>query len=644
MSRGNGSHRREGAIVIRSSRTKVWWKAEEGKVHDLLLNHVYAVETRQSAHFDRFARLDSMYDPNGPAAQMASERWQKDLARITENVIASTVDTVRAAISATDVRAEFLTDGADWDTQQRAKDLELYAEEIAKLPTCQVAINCKLGFGAGAKKGTGINKVYADQDGIPRVEPVMVDNIIVDDAETQNGAPPRQMHYRQVDRDRDELAQQFPKFAAKIEAAQGNTSWRRRWQRWSMPGAETRNDVLVIESWYLPMGTYGAEGYVPGRHVICIEGADLLDEEWHEAGFPFAVFRWSDREASWYGISLAERIEGHQRVLNKRNWQRDRQLDLIAVPTTYVRPADLNARVQTTQAGNFIPIKGEWPVTVVPTAVGGEMLQDRVETKASAFQETGVSQMAAQSTKPAGLESGAALREWRDIGTSRFSLQEEAFERFWLDTILLLIGVCKALGKDAPKMSVRSRFEPRTLKWSSVDMGDVRVQIAAASTLARTPAGRVQLAQELVQANVINLDEFRRMIRHPDLEQALSLYTASLEAIEEDLGLIERGHAIIPEPPINLKMAVWRAQNRYLVDRARGAPEAILEGIYTYFTQAAYMVAQSEAPPPAAMPPGTGPDAAAGGAGLPPGPIPAVPGAVMPPPVPMQLPPGAAAP
>ena len=622
---------------MRGERAKVWWKADEGKVHERLFDHVHAVEMRQSAHFDRFQMLESMYDPNGPAAQMADPRWQRDLERITENVIASNVDTVRAAVSTTEVRAEFLTDGADWDTQKRAKDLEAYAEEVAKL--AGVAPVARGAFGDGAMKGTGLAKVYADQNKVPRVEIAMVDNIVVDDAETQNGAPPRQLHYRQVDRDRDELIQQFPEHEHKINAAQSSGGWRRRWSRWVLPGSGSRNDVLVVESWRLPMGVYDEDGYVPGRHVICCEGCDLLDEEWHEEGYPFAVFRWSERRTSWYGISLAERIIGHQRVLNKRNWQRNRQLDLIACPTTYVRPADLNARVQTTQAGNFVPIKMDWPVTVVPTAVGAEMLQDRHETKASAFEETGVSRMAATSAKPAGLESGAALREWRDIGTSRFSLQEEAFERFWLDVILLLLGVCKALGKDAPQMSRKSRFAPRRLKWSDVDMGEVRVQIAAASTLNRTPAGRIQTVLEFAQSGVINMDEARRLLSHPDLEQALSLYTASLEAIEEDLGLIERGAAIIPEPFINLEMAVWRGQNRYLVDRGRGAPEEVLEGIYTYVTQAAYLVDQKNK---AMMPPPGGPGALPGGPGVAgdAGAIPPLPGAAMPAPVPMQLPQG----
>ncbi len=590
------------------TRAKVWWLADKGRVHETLLDYVHEVERRQSDHFDRFCMLESMYDPNGPAAQQADPRWRKDLGRITENVIASTVDTVAAAVSTTKVRARFMTDGANWSVQRRAKLLETYAEELGKLTKRDRV--CRAAFLSAAKIGTGAVKVYADQDSQVRTEDVMIDNIVVDEREMQNGAQPRQLHYRQVDCDRDSLIQQFPDKEGDIDRAQQTGGWRRRWQRWSVPSyGESRNDVFVIESWRLPMGDPDSNFYVPGRHVICIEGADILDEEWHKPRFPFAVIRWSERKGSWYGISLAERIIGHQRTLNKRNWQRDRQLDLVAVPTTYIRPVDINARMQTTQAGNFVAIKGDYPKTEVPQAVGMEIMQDRHDAKASAFEETGVSRLAATAMKPAGIESGVALREYKDQTTQRFAVQEQALEDLNLEVTELELDTCKDLGDDAPVMSRRSRFQTRKIKWRDVDMKDVRVQIAAASTLNRTPAGRVQTVLEFAQAGVISMDEARRLLQHPDLEQAMSLYTASLEAIEEDLEMIEEGNFVIPEPFLNLKMAVWRAQNRYLLDRKAGAPEEVLEDIRTYIVQAAYLEGESQKTIPAPMMPGMPPGA-----------------------------------
>ncbi len=42
--------------------------------------------------------------------------------------------------------------------------------------------------------------------------------------------------------------------------------------------------------------------------------------------------------------------------------------------------------------------------------------------------------MTAQAAKPGGLDSGVALREYRDQTTQRFAIQEKAFETLKLDS------------------------------------------------------------------------------------------------------------------------------------------------------------------------------------------------------------------
>ena len=108
----------------------LWWSAEAGKVHEVVLPYVRTVERRQSDYFDRFLMYEAHYDPNGPAAEWSSETYLKRLRGIKENVIAICVDTVRAQIAATDVQAQFMTDGGDWSAQRRAKLMEV--QEISR--------------------------------------------------------------------------------------------------------------------------------------------------------------------------------------------------------------------------------------------------------------------------------------------------------------------------------------------------------------------------------------------------------------------------------------------------------------------------------------------------------------------------------
>ena len=575
------------------SQHRPWWTVDKGSVHTAVLPYVQAVEQAQFDLFNRFVKLAALYDPNAYATGGDTTREQAGV--VTENVIASNVDTVTAVVATADVRARFMTDDGDWSTQRTARHLEWYAEGLSAL--LEIDARCRAAFKDAAIKGTGLIKVYADELDQIRVERVMVDDIVVDERECSSGGAPRQMHQR-LKIDREDLCAQFPDYEDEIRRSQTSTG--RDWSRWADYRPIESHEVVAVESWRLPVGKK------PGRHTIAIDGCDLLDEEWTKPFFPFARMVWSERVAGWYGISGAERIAGHQRTLNKRNWHIDRQLDQGAVPTTYVRLADANLAVKTiNRIGTIAVVKGDYPQTVIPPAVSSETYNNRTETKASAFEEFGVSRMAAQSVKPAGIDSGVAMREYRDQTTQRFALQEKAYERLKLDVIWLALDCCKDLGKSAPVILKRTKFGSRKIPWSKVDMSDVRVSIAAAATLSRTPAGRTQTVLEWAQAGVISQDEARRLMRHPDLEQAMSLYTAALESIEEDLEMIEDGETVMPEPFTNLKMAVWRGQMRYLDDRGKGAPEGVLEGVRQYVVQAAHMLnMQAQPAQPGAMPAG----------------------------------------
>ncbi len=570
-----------------------WWRAEEKEVHKTVFQHVDAVERNQFDLFDRFEKLEGLYDPNGSGVNLQTGQGSYLLGLVTENVIASNVDTVTAAIAATDVRARFMTDDGDWSTQRTARRLEWYAEGLGAL--LDIPAKARSAFKEAAKKGTGLVKIYADAFDRVCVDHVRCDDIVVDEVQCRNGATPRHLHQRMTNVDREELAARFPEFETEIMNAQkGSTS---NWRSWAGYRPIDGDDLVVIESWRLPIGTTDSKGYRPGRHTICVDGCDLLDEEYHKTHFPFARIVWSERANGWYGISLSERIAGIQRALNKRNWQIDRNLDQIAVPVTYVRPVDAKLTTTTHRAGAVTVFKGDEPKTVFPQAVSAETYQNRNDMKSAAYEESGVSRLAAQSVKPAGLDSGVAMREYRDQTTQRFALQEKAYERLVLDIIWLALDVCKDLGESAPVIARKAKFGSRKVKWSDVDMGDVKVSIVAASTLARTPAGRYQTALEWGQAGVISTDEFRRLSQHPDLDRVLSLYTQGIESVEADIEEIEEGKYVVPEPFGNLQLMVRVGQMAYLRDsRLDNVPEEVLEGLRQYVTLAADLL---EPPAPA---------------------------------------------
>lgn len=589
-----------------------WFDAEEDRVHTEVFQYVQTVERYQFHTFNRFLQLEILYDPNAPFARdiYLSTATVETPGLVIENVVASCVDTVHASIATSDVRPRFMTDDGNWSVQRTAKRLEWYAEGVGK--KLKVMDACKKAFKSMAKKGTGVVKAYTDQFGDVKVEAVRIDDLIVDEAECRNGGTPRQMHRRMTNVDRGELKAQFPDKEVEIDRAQTGKSWSRMWAGYR---PIINDELVVIESHKLPIGKKGKPGYRPGRHTICVDGADLLDEEYDKPYFPYACAVWQEREAAFYGISLSEGIAGIQRALNKRNLQIDRSLDQFAFPTTYVGMADAHLAVQTiNRVGSIVPVKGQIPQTVIPQAVSQEVYQNRNDMKGAAYENSGVSRMASQAVKPAGIDSGVAMREYRDQTTQRFAPQEKAFEQLVLDVYWLVLDCCKDLGEDAPVIQRKGRFGTQKIRWADVDMGDVAIQIAAASTLSRTPAGRYQTALEWAQAGVITTDEWRKLTDHPDLDSVLSLYTQGMESVERDIEAIEEGYNVTPEPFGNLQLMARMGQMAYLRDRdmgnidgTDGCPEEVLEGLRQYVVLAADMLdkaSQAAANTNAAGPPG----------------------------------------
>lgn len=568
-----------------------WWDADEGLKHEKVIPYVSEVERVHADHFDRFVKLAFLYDPSD---RKHFDTFEGPTAQVQNNIIATNVDTVHAIVAATEVQARFMTTDGDWSTQRRAKHLEWYADNLGK--TLKLDEKCSDAFKDGALKGTGLVKIYIDDWDRIVAERVMVDDIVVDNGEARNGDP-RQMHQRKFV-DREQLSAKYPQHESAIERAQTGANTGMSWRYWADYRPINRDEVVCIESWRLPTGVKGKEGYKSGRHTICVDGADLVDEEYEDDYFPFAVFRWSKRDTGWYGLSLAERIAGHQRAINKLNWQIDRQLDQMALPTTYVRMADADLAVQTTnRLGTVAVVKGDYPHTVIPKAVSPETYgrEETLDRQSSAV--SGVSKLNSGGLKPGGLDSGAALREYRDVTTQRFAPQEKAHERLRLDATVLMLACAKKLAARgaAPEVLRRTKWGAKKIKWGDVDMGDIIVQISAASTLAKTPAGRTQLALEWAQAGVISQDEARSLMEHPDTEHSISLYTAADRNLEMCIEETLDGELLMPEPYQNLKMGIWKFQQSYLKAWNNGAPDRILEGLRQWIVQAGFILS----PPPA---------------------------------------------
>ena len=168
------------------------------------------------------------------------------------------------------------------------------------------------------------------------------------------------------------------------------------------------DQIEVLEAWHLPSG----EGATDGRHVICISNATLVDEQWDKGSFPFVFVRWTDPMLGFWGEGVACDIQGMQVEINKLLMKIQRAFHLMSVPRIYVENGSkIRKSFFNNEIGTIIPYTGQPPVQMTPPSLNREIFDHLERLYNRSFEIAGISQMAATSMKPAGLNSGAALRE-----------------------------------------------------------------------------------------------------------------------------------------------------------------------------------------------------------------------------------------
>lgn len=583
-----------------------WSDADKSEAYRLICDAAGTIQGEQAAIYELFVKLACFYDPS------KWSQWGMPVKHPSFNLISTSVDAVFANIVNVPIRTRIIPDNAEWSEQRQARQLQRYVDQLGD--TLNVHQSARRGVFSAALKGCGIVKVAPDIWDRIRVENIEPDDILVDNRKVRN-CQTRELIQR-VYFDAEELKAKFPKHADAIDAAKGTTDRIRYY------GDASDDEVQAYEAWVLPFGKKDSKGYKPGRHVLCVDGADLIDEPYEKEHFPFARFVWSEGNGdNWYGIGGAERIVPHQSRLSRMDYFSGIQLQKNANPVTYINAADFSQikRVSVQKTGQYVPITGSPPVTIAHQAISGEQLQYRQRIIQEAQDEFGVSRMMTAGIIPGGLESGIAVREARQTATGRFAIQEADFETFCLDISFLVLEACKDLGDKAPEVKhVSTKGAKNKLVWSKVKMDVVRSQMSAASSIARTAAGRTQFAIDLAQAGVVSQDEARRLMDSPDIGRSLSLYTAALESVERQIEEILDGSIIMPTPYSALKMGVWRFTAAIQLAENDGAPEDAIERLRTWITTAIWQLDRKErkeaeqaamaAPPPQMAPGPMGPD------------------------------------
>ena len=474
--------------------------------------------------------------------------------RFPLNIIKSTVDTVGSQLAEQDIKASFLTEGGSYDQRRKAQLLEQFTDGCFYLSDWY-ALAPKLLTDA-CVYGTAVARI-SFHGGKPCADRVFPYELLIDDLDAREGKPTQLIHRRIVQRDR--LAALYPKAADAIEAAE---STRLR----VLTSTMQADMVEVYEAWHLPSGPDAKDG----RRVVAIEGAALAVEDWTRDDFPFVFLRGTSGHAQmgFWGTGMAEVLGSLQSLVND-NVVALQEATSAATFKWAVEKGSQLARAQlNNRIGGVMEYVGKPPTPMETPDVARQFIEFVEWAARQAYQLVGVSQMAAQSMKPAGLDSGAALREFADVQTQRFALLSKAYARMHVDAAVQFIR--SARDSDAEGgITVNSPGQKflKKIRWSDINLDDDAYvcQPWPTNLLPKTPAARIQFTQELLRAQMITPAQGLKLLRFPDVAEVLGQETAAEEYASWLLcELIDEQEWVAPDPLTPLPLIADKVKKAYV--------------------------------------------------------------------------------
>ena len=581
-----------------------WWLAEND--NDLVAQVLSTMEYLKRTNLTRirqasiFARLYSgkpLYNFLASNSTLDTSN-QLPIGRPTANVCYSCTDTLVSRLSQDRPKPTFLTDGGHYKERKMAKEAnafiqgEFFRTKIYDKVDLMTRDSCALGDGL-IKVYKKDNKVCSDR--------VLETELLVDFNDGYYNDPRQLMHPKLVDR--HVAMAMFPDaedaLAGSVDANVDATP----------RSTETIADQLIMcEAWHLP----SCEGAKDGRHVIVCSGGIVLDEPWTCPNYRIAKLGYNPNLVGFFSQGLIEILMPTQMEIYRMLIVASQSIELMGVPRIYID--ELSKIMETSfnnRIGTIIKGRGTPPEFINATSNSPEIYQWIQWLIQNAYQMSGISTMSAAGEKPAGLNSGEAIRSFDQIQEDRFANLARRRQNVFTDLAYMYIDVAKEIAEEEGSYTTvyPGKDGTREIDFKNIaKLGDTFViQCFEESSLPKDPAGRQAKLSEMLAAGEISNQEFRRLSNFPDLQQSDMLASALEERILHALDeIVENGDKnfdeIAPDPwildPTNLAMTLSTNYiNLYATQQLEEAKMQLLKDWQTLVQNL-----QTQANPPMAQP------------------------------------------
>ena len=554
-----------------------WWKQEGPSLANAVSANVQHLKHHDNDRSIKAQRNARMYgDLNAPQwtqarfdAAVSAARGGQGANRVVHNVIAGCGNALHARITRSKPLPMFLPSGGDYRVQRKAKKLNKFIEGLFYEKNAQRLMS--RAFKDALIFEFGAIKVFVDQARQVQFERIHSVDLHWDQLEAAvNGAPRSLYEERMVDR--SVLAEQFPEEMAKANVSQPSAG---------MVATTISDTVVVYEAWHLPSGPKADDGL----HVLSTADCVLFQEPYKHDDFPFVFCRFQESLFGFGGRSVADLLYNRQLEINRYLWCISRAVfsaggrKLLVETTSQVDTTKVTNAVEDT----IVKYRGAPPQYLQGPIVAPEVYAHLQTLIQGAFEELGVSQLSAQSQKPAGLDSGKALREFDDIESDRFNALGQEYENLALCLARLAIRVMKdAIGGRSYKVRAPSKSFTETIDWKDVQLKEEEytLQLWPVNLLSRSPASRLQDVQDLTSSGMITQRQARRLLDLPDLQALSDLSTAAEDYVSKVMdGIIDEDPPALTPPDTFDDLVLMRemALDTYQWGKCNGLEEERLE-------------------------------------------------------------------
>lgn len=578
-----------------------WWLAKDDK--DLLaqllsttafLKNYHSARIRQASLYTRLFSGKPLYNYLASTSTLDNSQ-QMPMGRPTANVVYSCVDTLTSRITQDEPTPVFLTDASHY--KERKVALEMNNFIAGEFYRCDAhSLGAEI-FRDTATLGNGFIKIV-EKDNKVALERTLETELLVDFNDAYYRRPRALIQTKLCDRGL--LVDMFPKAEEKIMTAQGGTVDS------SPQSTDTVSDQIIIaEGWHLPSGKDAKDG----RHAyVCSEGIIDDDREFNKTDFPFEKLDYNQNTVGWFSQGLAEILFPIQMEIYKRLIFQSQCMEMQA-PKWII--SELSKVLETAFNNNIqsivkVKTMAEAPQFLAPPANGSDNTEYIAWLIENAYAMAGISALSASAQKPAGLNSGEAQRVFQDNQSIRFAALQKRYQKFYNGLAYKMIDkavdISKREGKYSTVYPSRDGTREIDLPLAGKELKDTYVIKALnESALPKDPAGRQAKLSEMLAANEITNQEFRRLSRLPDLEQSDQLAVALEERVLHDLDqIIEEGKkgysppdAFILDPTNLAETLTVQTINKYSVTDVEEEKMDLLRDYYT----AIQVLKQAAAPP-----------------------------------------------